>query len=291
MAENNSDKNSDQNTEYDPKLEAKVDALMNPKDLPKSDDKLAEQVSPVDLAATSSSAPLLPGEKLPNFDEKADSSTKIEIKDSNEKKPVLEGLVNNVPKKISEPPAAPLSDDLADDKTSKAVDDIVTSDSDRILAIEDAKAELLAEGSAEIDQGNAISRFFAAIFRVIGSKKFRIIFFFLLFAVLAAAFIYPDSRYFLLNKAGVRASTSLRVVDQQTSQPLKDAEVSIGDSIGKTDNDGNISLDKIKLGEQNVVVKKPAFADYSNPVTFGWGSNPLDDVGLIATGTKNTPSR
>jgi hypothetical protein len=144
---------------------------------------------------------------------------------------------------------------------------------------------MLADGTAEIDEG---SRFFGALKRFFGSKAFKISFILILLAGIAAAFVYPDSRYFILNKAGVRASTSLKIVDEQTDQPLKDATVTIGEVSAVSDSDGNVTLNEVLLGDQELIVTKPAFAQASKDVTIGWGSNPLDALGLIATGTRYT---
>lgn len=269
-------------SDYDPKIEARVDAMMSEDDDKKQAKKIKiEPAEPAKESETSSSAPLLPGEKLPKFDEKV--TEKDEKKDEEDKPAVLGGLVNNIPK----PPVNNEESDkyLESKETDEAVDEIISSESDRILAIEDAKAEMLADGTAEIDEG---SKFFGALRRFFGSKAFKVSFILILIASLAAAFIYPDSRYYILNKAGVRASTSLKIVDEQTAQPLKDATVTIGTVSVISDSEGNVALNEILLGEQEMTVTKPAFADANREVTIGWGSNPQGDVGLIATGTRYT---
>ena len=269
--------------DYDPNVEARVDAMMSEdSEKPKKEKTEPVQIIPVS-EVSSSSAPLLPGEKLPKFDEKPAKKPKTE-----EKPVVLGGLVNNIPKKPAD--EEPLNENgyLESKKTSEAVDEIISSESDRLLAIEDAKAEMLAEGTAEIDEGGVFSRFFAVLGRLFRSKAFKISFTLIFLASIAAAFIYPDSRYFILNKAGVRASTSFRIVDEQTDQPLKGAAVSIGQISAVSDENGDVTLNEILLGEQQINVSKPAFASLSKDVTIGWGSNPIDDLGLIATGTRYT---
>jgi hypothetical protein len=147
---------------------------------------------------------------------------------------------------------------------------------------------MLADGTAEIDEGGAFSRFFGGLRRILKSKAFKISFTLILLAGLAAAFVYPDSRYFILNKAGVRASISLKIVDEQTSQPLKGAAVTIGTVSAVSDPEGNVALNEVLLGEQEMTVTKPAFAEVNKEITIGWGSNPQDELGLIATGTRYT---
>ena len=277
MAKDN--KKPQSQSDYDPKIEARVDAMMSEDQKPPKKEADLDKV-PSEPEAPSSSAPLLPGEKLPKFDDKPAEKSKTD-----EKPAVLSGLVNNIPKKpANEEPIDP-DDYLESEKTSEAVDEIVSSESDRLLAIEDAKAEMLAEGTAEIDEGSKLSQ---ALKRFFGSKAFKVSFIIILLAAIAAVFIYPDSRYFILNKAGVRASTSFRVVDEQTDQPLKDATVKIGEVSAVSDSNGNVTLNEILLGEQQLSVSKPAFASASKDIVIGWGSNPMDDVGLIATGTRYT---
>lgn len=280
-------------SDYDPKLEARVDAMMSEDDKNQASKKKLEAHSD-DKVESSVSAPLLPGEKLPKFDDKPakkkppvnpDKSAEKEKKPE-EKPAVLGGLVNKIPKPVNDELES--NDYIESEETSEAVDEIISSESDRILAIEDAKAEMLSEGTAEIDEGGAFSKFVGAIRRFFGSKPFKIFFTIALIVGLAAALIYPDSRYFILNKAGVRASTSLKIVDEQTSQPLKDAAVTIGSVSSVSDENGNVTLNEVFLGKQEMTVTKPAFADVSKEVTIGWGSNPQDELGLVATGTRYT---
>lgn len=279
-------------SDYDPKVEARVDAMMSG-DAGQNKKQKSELPKLSKEPEASSSAPLLPGEKLPKFDDKLSDKNKIEVKSSEktekeEKPPILQGLVNNIPKKPASEDNLEPDNYLESKKTGEAVEEIISSESDRILAIEDAKAEMLADGTAEIDSGGAFSRFFGALGKFFGSKAFKIFFILALLSGLTAALIYPDSRYFILNKAGVRASTSLKIVDEQTDQPLKDAAVTIGDVSAISDSDGNVTLNEVLLGKQKIVVAKPAFAEASKQVTIGWGSNPLDKLGLIATGTRYT---
>lgn len=258
----------------DPAIEAKVDKMMNP--IPEGG--RAKEAS---SAGSASSAPLLPDEKLPNFDRKSprDNHTEIRKPEPNKPRVISEIQSNNTIPKPKEPSSDP--------ETDKAVDEIAEEESDRILAIEDAKAQLLAEGSAEIDRG-FFNRVKSKIVGFWHNPKARnsVITAVLLAIVIVGAI--PASRYFTLNFLGVRASASIRVVDDKTNQPLKNVEVSIDGKSNKTDIDGRVKLEKLRLGSQQMTVKKPAFADANQKITIGWGSNPKGDVGLRAVGSRYT---
>jgi Tol biopolymer transport system component len=269
----------------DPKIEEKVDKMMMPdSDKPKKS-KPGPQTVKIPLSENDSqTAPLLPGEKLPDFDKPAP-----------EKIPARESKPASVPEEANQQktPVSPIEDEQPDkpnpmiesSATNKAVDDIVEKESDRILAMEDAKAQLLAEGLAEIDRGffNRLKSGLSGFWHNTWARSITLL---LVFAAIAGAAVYPASRYYILNAFGVRASLSLRVIDEKTDQPLKNVTVSIDNSSGETDKDGNISLNEVRLGEQELSVKKQAFADFKRHITVGWGSNPIGDVAITPVGSR-----
>lgn len=254
-----------------PDIEAKVDRMMTGKTVGSADDNKTPD-------AASKSAPLLPGEKLPDFEAEPRSkgAGKPKAPSDDGEEPTRE---NPSVDTLSRPET---SEDRA---TDQAVDEIVKEESDRMLAIEDAKAQLLAEGSAEIDRG-FFNRLKTKIGGLLKSPKAWAITLFILIAAAGTVMAIPTSRYYALNLAGVRASTSLRVIDDKTRQPLKNVEVSLGGQTKKTDIGGNVSFEGLKLGPQEITIKKPAFADLSQEITVGWGSNPRGDVGLTAVGSR-----
>ncbi|HET7673651.1 MAG TPA: hypothetical protein VFK11_04030 [Candidatus Saccharimonadales bacterium] len=272
--------------DVDPKIEAKVDEMMN---------EGSKKNEPVDNGtsekngSSASGAPLLPGEKLPDFGDKyADEPPQVKKPEAGDKTGENEAeTVQETPGTVEDSAPEPrASKQLGDDPaTGRAVDDIVQKESDRMLAMEDAKAELLAEGTAEIDRG-FFSRLKGGIGAFWRNKWTRWMTLLILLSAVIAGAVMPQSRYFILNAAGVRASLSLRVVDDKTRQPLKNVEVSIDDLTAKTDKAGNVKLEQIKLGEQILSVKKPAFADINRDIVVGWGSNPLGDVGMTAVGSR-----
>ena len=102
--------------------------------------------------------------------------------------------------------------------------------------------------------------------------------------IFVAVLLIPPSRYFILNVAGVRSSASITILDESTGQPLKNVAVAIGAAEEKTDNKGFVKFSKLKLGKTKLVVKKRAFAESSNVITIGWGSNPLGEQKLKPVG-------
>jgi hypothetical protein len=105
----------------------------------------------------------------------------------------------------------------------------------------------------------------------------------ILLLVVGAA-VYPNSRYFLLNTAGVRSGASVVVLDNNTRQPLKNVKVQLNNATGETNDDGYVKLEKVRLGSTNLVVTRRAFETQEKKVTVGWGSNPLGDVILEPKG-------
>ncbi|HEX5797356.1 MAG TPA: hypothetical protein VFX86_03110, partial [Candidatus Saccharimonadales bacterium] len=195
MVDDNKPKTDKQNGPLrgvDPKVEAKVDRMMMPE------------------SNKSQTAPLLPGEKLPDFNKKDPKPEIPSASASITKSPSSTG--DNPAEDNPALPESPANKALDDPATAHAVDEIVEEESDRMLAIEDAKAQLLAEGVAEIDRG-----FFARIKGVFGglwrNVWARTIILLAVLAAVAAIAVVPSTRYFVLNVFGVRASISLRIID------------------------------------------------------------------------------
>lgn len=190
------------------------------------------------------------------------------------------------PESAKAPEPEELPDDLGleDVGTGKAVDEIVSAEADELIAARD-KDRVQAEVSAKPREKRSFRKFLAAWWH---NKLARNATFALIFLALAAALAFPNSRYFILNNSGVRSSASITVLDQTTGQPLKNAEFRLAGQSGKTDGEGNVRLHNLRLGRTTLMVSKPAFAEISQPVTVGWGSNPLGDFRLKAVGSQYT---
>jgi hypothetical protein len=170
-------------------------------------------------------------------------------------------------------------------QTSKAVDEIIATEADELLAAEDAKRGVISAEHAPKRPvfGNPFGKLFLKLVKNSRNRKLIVATGILGIAALLAT---PVTRYYLLNTAGVRSSTSLKIIDDKTSQPLKNVELSLSGKTGKTDSEGHVRLEGIRLGSQKMVIKKPAFAEISQTVTIGWGSNPLGEFRLTPVGSQ-----
>lgn len=201
---------------------------------------------------------LLPTDKLPSV-----AQTKIEVS------PVV--------------PVAKLQEEDSDPVTAKAVDEIVAKESDDVLAAEDEKLDEAFLPKKKRNPRHKIKDFFSSIW---DNPRHRKIFLASLAALVVLIATVPPSRYFVLNTVGVRAGASMTVLDDKTSQPLKNVKVTLGGASSMTDQDGQVRLSRVKLGASDLVVEKRAFAVNKKRITVGWGSNPLGEVRLTPTGSQ-----
>lgn len=300
----------------DPELEKKVDAMLSvespsepvaeEESNPEPETPKQEETSEPTIAVTDESekdgAPLLPTDKLPKLDKEKEAPEVEEVPDS---APVAEETNTDEPEDTSDEPeepevvmpamqpirfqknqdTTPPKDNLGleDAGTSKAVDEIVAAESDKLLASSDHHAASPPKAAPASKSSNPIKRFFSAWWH---SKRWRNLTVLLILAAIIAAGAVPASRYFLLNTAGARSAASIKVLDDSTGQPLKNAEFTLAGKTGKTDGEGSVRLDGLKLGPTTLNVKKPAFADLNQPITLGWGSNPLGEFRLKAVGSQ-----
>lgn len=184
---------------------------------------------------------------------------------------------------LAEPAEPELPSVPEDPKTAEAVEDIIRKDSDELLRVEDEK---LSAAFTPPEKQALLQRLKTAVAEVWqNSKKRRVLIgsFTIAVAVVGAV---PVSRYFVLNTLGVRASASVRVLDESTLQPLRNVTVSLHDSSVRTDENGYARLERIKLGATQLKIERRAFAPVERKMIVGWGSNPLGDERLRPTGTQ-----
>jgi hypothetical protein len=245
--------------------------------------ELEEEAIPLE---SEDSAPILPIEPPEPIKE-------IEPEKVEEKAPVLEKLtplrLESPTKRVDEFPVTSSGEStptdalgLEDPKTSRMVDDIIAGEADELFAARDNGGI-----AGPLPKKPEIARP-ASPSRKHRSRKwlaFKLIFL-IIIILLAAAAITPTSRYLMLNTAGVRSAASVTVLDDTTGQPLKNAEFKLADISAKTNDDGSVRLENVKLGPTSLTIKKPGFAEESQAVTIGWGSNPLGDFRLKAVGNQ-----
>ncbi len=159
------------------------------------------------------------------------------------------------------------------DPTDAAIESIVVEESNTVLDIVDASQENVVSQK----RNNSLKALF-------GSKKARV-FLVVGMVLFVVAFIsYPTTRYMVLNTVGAKASASVSVLDDTTGQPLRSVSVSIAGEEVKTDSNGIARFEDINLGKTTLNINKVAYAESTEPITIGWGSNPLGERSLVATG-------
>lgn len=277
------EKNERQDSPRD-ELEKKVQKMMDPR-LPGDPEEAVPETITEDDA--SPSAPELPDREL-SIDEHGDKPADVAEK-LNESIAGLSSEDEN-PGSIDGDTLPPTNESelaelsvLEDPDTDKAVEDIVAKEGDELLEVEDAVRDTDVDDESASQTRRGIGDILKAWWVKPRVRKAVIIGGLIVLLLLA---IVPGSRYFVLNTAGVRASSSLVVMDDSTRQPLKNVQVTIGNTRSVTGVDGRVSLKKIRLGANKLTIDRRAFAPITKTITLGWGSNPLGDFKLTPTGTQ-----
>ncbi|HSX16812.1 MAG TPA: carboxypeptidase regulatory-like domain-containing protein [Patescibacteria group bacterium] len=164
-----------------------------------------------------------------------------------------------------------------DPQTNQAVDDIVATESDELLAIQDAATET----TTTVPRRSRAYRFWH-------SKALRYCVVLLILAGITATAVVQPARHWVLNYAGVRSSSSVTVIDEVTGQPLKNVQVQISAATARTNSEGKATVHDLRLGPTTLSVTRPGFARYDRQITIGWGSNPLGNIRLKAVGVQYT---
>lgn len=310
----------------DQELEQKVDAMMDPrqttapplKNTPKTTIKPAKievadvsdaPVEPIagdkpeiDIFAAVKTAPVIP------LSEKEKEAQSINVVDSEETAEDTLGTAADeivdipesdesevdiqneaiVSEAISHIADEPIKDPYDTPQIEEAITDITREDADQLLSVEDSKKQAQSEPKVPAKKDSVFTRLKKTLKKVWANKRFRRGVYIAIAVIIAALCIWPTTRYLMLNTAGVRSHASLKVVDRSTTMPLKNVTVSLGDVTAKTNGDGVASFKKIKLGTQNLVIDRVAFAPINQQVTIGWGSNPLSNIELKPVGARYT---
>ncbi len=281
---NKKDKNNSSDlfgSSVDPQVEEKVDNMMSLENIDTPEKVDAKDVVDEQIPE-STEAPIIPSDELPSFEDKLPLPAQDEAPSAEIDK---DQTIAEAEQAQEEAKTTTDLGPVDDATTDKAVDDIVKEESNALLATEDAKIKKANEPTPKRSFGQKIKAFFRAWWSNPLYRKLTIA---SILIVVVALAVVPASRYFVLNTVGVRSSSSVIVLDQKTSQPLKNVEVSIASQSSKTDKEGRVQLNGIKLGPQQLVIKKPAFAEVNQKVTIGWGSNPLGQMKLTPVGSQYT---
>ncbi len=181
------------------------------------------------------------------------------------------------------PVAAPSQNSLLEE-ADPLVDDIISDESDALLAAEDKE---IARAFSN-DKPTFRERITGPVSSWWHNRPLRYGTFLVLFLSVVAVGLIPTSRYFVLNNAGVRSTASLTVMDRTTQLPLRNVIIQIGDKTAKTDKEGWVQLKEVKLGTQELSIERIGFSEIKRSITIGFGSNPLGEEQLRAVGAQYT---
>ncbi len=203
--------------------------------------------------------------QIPNFNN-SDSNSDSEL----QKKSPQEPLADNKPTLKSDP------------ELDAAVDDIVREESNQALQWDDQLNKADDPGPRGLKK--VFQKVRSAIIWWWQFTMLRNISLGVLFLLLITLALIPTTRYSILNSVGVRVSSSLTVIDNQTLLPLKNITVELQDQQQKTDQNGTVYLKDLRLGKSNLKIHRRGYADLQEQIILGWGSNPLGQKSIRATG-------
>lgn len=173
-----------------------------------------------------------------------------------------------------------------DASIDEAVDKIVNEEGDQLLAVEDKIRS--GEFAPPVKKTGFREKLKSFCSRWWNNKRLRYGTFIGLVLLLIIAMFVPTTRYGILNTFGVRVRSSMTIVDSKTGLPLKNIPVKIQGQEQKSDDDGYVSFSKLKQGKTNLVIDKRGYAVIDKNITLGWGSNPIGEQSITATGTQYT---
>lgn len=173
----------------------------------------------------------------------------------------------------------------SDPEIDAAVDDIVRSESDETIAETDAKLVALEHAKEKKTFVQKIKDGFRAWWENRPARYGVLAGLVVLFIVIS---LLPVTRYAVLNFVGVRVSSSMIIIDGQTRLPLKNINVQLQNQTASTSDDGQVSFSDLKLGKSNLSITKRGYAEDKRVIVLGWGSNPIGEQSMVATGEQFT---
>jgi hypothetical protein len=207
--------------------------------------------------------------------ETTDSSQSEQAIDLDKSKTIEEAIVEN----------SKVESDVfeSDSEVDALVDDIVRTESDESIAEADAKVAALELAKNKKTFGQKLKSAFRSWW---DNRPIRYGTLAGLFILIVATILLPTTRYTVLNTFGVRVSSSLIVIDSKTRLPLKNINVKLQNEVGKTDEEGKLAFKNLKLGKSQLLIAKRGYAETDKQIVLGWGSNPIGEQEIVATGTQ-----
>ena len=186
--------------------------------------------------------------------------------------------------KPADPKTIEKTDDLPvkeDPYLDRAVDEIVHGESDQLLKAKDEELEHAFEPHKS--RWERIRAWWGGVW---AEPKYRYGILSGSISLIVVLMLIPVTRWGIMNTLGFRASASLKITDDKTTQPIKNAAVSLAGKSVKTDDNGIAKFDHLKLGPTQLKVKKTAYTELSQSIRVGLGSNILSDRSLSAVGAR-----
>lgn len=165
---------------------------------------------------------------------------------------------------------APLEADIEDPVTEEAVKDIAVSESDQVLATDDAA---IAPPPTKSDTG------WKAKLKKLFKNKWTWIGLAVLLVILLGV---PQTRYKILGLAW-KKTVNITVVDSKSNRPVSAAGVRLGGAVGKTDGSGHVRL-RTGVGPHTITVQKHYYKQARVQYFVGLKSAKPKTIKFTATG-------
>ena len=175
---------------------------------------------------------------------------------------------------------------VVDSDVDKVVDQIVNEESDELLEAQDR--ELERDFTPPTENRSKLEKIKGLIRAWWDNKRLRYITLAGTAVFLITMMFVPVTRYGIMNLFGVRVSTNMTIVDSTTGLPLKNIPVKLQGQEVKSNEDGYVSFEHLKQGRTILKVDKRGYTLFEKPITLGWGSNPIGDQSIVASGSQYT---
>jgi len=172
---------------------------------------------------------------------------------------------------VTDPPVTETKtlDTLDDAVTGDAVDEIAATESDTVLAAEDAQAT----ANAPADPPGWKTKFKA----IARDRRTWLV----AAALLIVIFAVPITRYKILGLV-IKKSVTVSVVDSTTHTPVSNAQIKLAGASAKTDANGKATLHS-SVGATTLTVSKQYYKTYASKSFVGFKTQPVT-ASIVATG-------